>query len=82
MNIKTQQAINDIYELLQDELQYMIKKIKKQPVTTKNNYGNYYSQIIKLKEITNLNYKIIALLLYKAGGNKNGINDAMRIINQ
>ena len=82
MNIKTQQAINDIYELLQDELQYMIKKIKKQPATTKNNYGNYYSQIIKLKEITNLNYKIIALLLYKAGGNKTGIQDAMRIINQ
>ena len=82
MNIKTQQTINDIYELLQDELQYMIKKIKKQPVTTKNNYGNYYSQIIKLKEITNLNYKIIALLLYKAGGNKTGIQDAMRVINQ
>ena len=82
MNIKTQNAINDIYDLLQDELIYIVKKINKMPAVTRNNYGNYYSQIIKLKEITNLNYKIIALLLYKAGGNKTGINDAMRIINQ
>ena len=81
MNIKTQNAINDIYDLLQDDLRSIINKINEMPAVTRNNYGNYYSQIIKLKEITNLNYKIIALLLYKAGGNKNGINDAMKVIN-
>ena len=74
--------IDKYYSILQDELQYIVKKIKKQPVTTKNNYGNYYSQIINLHEITNLNYKIISELLIKAGGNINGINDAMRVINQ
>ena len=70
------------YNVLQDELKYIVKKIKKQPITTRNNYGNYYSEIINLHEITSLNYKIIAELLIRAGGNKTGINDAMRIINQ
>ena len=70
------------YNVLQNELQYIVKKIKKQPATTKNNYGNYYSQIINLHEITAINYKIIAELLIRAGGNINGINDAMRVINQ
>ena len=74
--------VEKYYSLLKDELQYIVKRIKKQPVTTRNNYGNYYSQIIELKNITNLNYKIIAELLIRAGGNINGINDAMRIINQ
>ena len=82
MNIKTQNAINDIYDILQPELKYIIDKINSRPAITKNNYGDYMHWIINLKEDTKLNYKIIALLLYKAGGNKTGINDAMRVINQ
>tara|TARA_Y100000310_G_C20530184_1_gene738032 strand:- start:770 stop:1003 length:234 start_codon:yes stop_codon:yes gene_type:complete len=74
--------IDEYSNILQDELKYIVKKIKKQPITTRNNYGNYYSEIINLHEITSLNYKIIAELLIRAGGNKTGINDAMRIINQ
>ena len=70
------------YSLLKDELIYIVKRIKKQPATTRHNYANYYTQIINLHEITAMNYKIIAELLIKAGGNINGINDAMRIINQ
>jgi len=75
------ETINKLYNLLQDELEYIIKRIKKRPKVTKNNYGDYMNQIIKLNEITNINYKIIAELLKMAGGNINGINDAMRIIN-
>ena len=74
--------IDKLYNLLKDELEYIVKRIKKQPVTTRNNYGNYYRQIIELHNITNLNYNIIAKLLIRSGGNKNGINDAIRIINQ
>ena len=74
-------TVNKLYNLLQDELGYIIKRIKKRPQVTKNNYGDYMNQIIKLHEITNLNYNIIAALLKMAGGNINGINDAMRVIN-
>tara|TARA_R100001594_G_C3986018_1_gene251272 strand:+ start:704 stop:931 length:228 start_codon:yes stop_codon:yes gene_type:complete len=74
--------LDKLYNLLKDELEYIVKRIKKQPVTTRNNYGNYYAQIIELHNITNLNYNIISSLLIRAGGNKNGINDAMSIINQ
>lgn len=80
MNIESK--INYLYELLQDELNYIIKRIKKRPQTTKNNYGDYLNQLIELKNITNLNYKILAILLIRAGGNRNGINSAMQIINQ
>ena len=74
-------TVNKLYNLLQDELEYIIKRIKKRPQVTKNNYGDYMNQIIQLHKITNLNYKIIAALLKMAGGNINGINDAMRVIN-
>ena len=70
-----------LYNLLQDELEYKIKRIKKRPQVTKNNYGDYMTQIIELHKITSLNYKVIAELLKLAGGNINGINDAMRVIN-
>ena len=74
-------TVNKLYNLLQDELEYIIKRIKKRPQVTKNNYGDYMNQIIELHKITRLNYKVIAELLKLAGGNINGINDAMRVIN-
>ena len=74
--------IEKLYDLLKDELEYIIKRIKKRPQVTKNNYGDYMNEIIQLKNITNLNYGIISKLLIRAGGNVSGINDAMRIINQ
>ena len=74
-------TVNKLYNLLQDELEYIIKRIKKRPQVTKNNYGDYMGQIVELHKITSLNYKVIAELLKLAGGNINGINDAMRVIN-
>ena len=70
-----------LYNLLSDELEYIVKRIKKRPQTTRNSYGDYLSQIIELHKITSLNHKLIADLLKMAGGNSNGINDAMKIIN-
>ena len=75
-------TLNKLYDILKDELEYIVKRIKKRPKTTQNNYGDYLNQITELHQITNLNYKLLANLLIKAGGNINGINDAMRIINQ
>ena len=74
-------TVNKLYNLLQDELEYIIKRIKKRPQVTKNNYGDYMVQIVELHKITSLKYKVIAELLKLAGGNINGINDAMRVIN-
>ena len=71
-----------LYNILKDEIDYIIKRIKKRPQTTKNNYGDYMNQIIELNKITNLNYKIISEILILGGGNVNGINSAMMIINQ
>ena len=82
MKDKTKNAIDKLYTSLEPEFKYIIDKIKSRPQITRNNYSEYYSQIINLREITKLNYKIIAILLHKAGGSKAGINDAMKIINQ
>ena len=71
-----------LYNILKDEIDYIIKRIKKRPQTTKNNYGDYMNQIVELNKITNLNYKIISEILILGGGNVNGINSAMMIINQ
>ena len=30
-----------LYNILKDEIDYIIKRIKKRPQTTKNNYGDY-----------------------------------------
>ena len=71
-----------LYNILKDEIDYIIKRIKKRPQTTKNNYGDYMNQIIELNKITNLNYKIISEILILGGGIVKGINSAMMIINQ
>ena len=61
-------------------LEDQIKKINNKISTTKNNYGDYMQLITFLLD-GKIN-KINAMqLLIKAGGNVNGINDAMRIIN-
>lgn len=73
--------INQLYELLKDELEYIVKRIKKRPQTTKNNYGDYLNQLTELHNITNLKYEILAKLLILSGGNAKGINSAMQIIN-
>ena len=61
-------------------LENQVKKIKNKISTTKNNYGDYM-QLISFLLDGKINKNNSVLLLIKAGGNINGINDAMRIIN-
>ena len=58
-----------------------IKKINNKISTTKNNYGDYMQLITFLLDgkISKTN---AMQLLIKSGGDINGINDAMRVINQ
>ena len=62
-------------------LEDQIIKIDNKISTTKNNYGDYMQLITFLLDgkISKTN---AMQLLIKSGGNINGINDAMRVINQ
>ena len=82
--------IDNYYNLIIDDvkniplgnyLENKIIKINNKISTTKNNYGDYMQLITFLLE-GKINKINTMQLLIKAGGNVNGINDAMRIINQ
>ena len=82
--------IDNYYNLIIDDvknitlgnyLENKIIKINNKISTTKNNYGDYMQLITFLLE-GKINKINTMQLLIKAGGNVNGINDTMRIINQ
>ena len=82
--------IDNYYNLIIDEknnitlgnyLENKIININNKISTTKNNYGDYINLITFLLD-GKINKTNIVLLLIKSGGNINGINDAMRVINQ
>ena len=58
-----------------------VKKINNKISTTKNNYGDYLNLITFLLD-GKISKNHAMQLLIKSGGNINGINDAMRVINQ
>ena len=62
-------------------LENQIKKIDNKISTTKNNYGDYM-QLLSFLLDGKISKNNAIQLLIKSGGNINGINDAMRIINQ
>ena len=62
-------------------LENQIKKINNKISTTKNNYGDYM-QLLSFLLDGKISKNNAIQLLIKSGGNINGINDAMRIINQ
>ena len=61
-------------------LENQVKKINDKISTTKNNYGDYLNLLTFLID-GKINKVHSMQLLIKAGGDINGINDAMRIIN-
>ena len=61
-------------------LELKILQIKNKIKTTQNNYGDYIPLITFLLD-GKINKTNAMQLLIKAGGNINGINDAMRVIN-
>ena len=87
---KQKWIIDKYYNLIIDDknnitlgnyLENKIIKINNKISTTKNNYGDYMQLITFLLDCK-INKNNTMQLLIKAGGNINGINDAMRIINQ
>ena len=62
-------------------LENQVKKINNKISTTKNNYGDYM-QLLSFLLDGKISKNNAIQLLIKSGGNINGINDAMRIINQ
>ena len=87
---KQKWIIDKYYNLIIDDknnitlgnyLENKIIKINNKISTTKNNYGDYMQLITFLLD-GKININNTMQLLIKAGGNINGINDAMRIINQ
>ena len=69
---------NVLWNTIKDDLREMIKLIESKPKTTQDNYGSYLHLLTDLKSQIGLD--IAKTLLIKAGGNKNGINSACRII--
>ena len=69
---------NTLWNTIKDDLREMIKLIESKPKTTRDNYGSYLHLLTDLKSQIGLD--IARTLLIKAGGNKNGINSACRII--
>ena len=62
-------------------LENQIKKINNKISTTKNNYGDYMHLLSFLLD-GKISKNNAMQLLIKSGGDINGINDAMRVINQ
>ena len=73
--------IDDKKITLGNYLEDQVIKINNKISTTKNNYGDYMHLITFLLDGKISKNHVIQLLI-KSGGNINGINDAMRIINQ
>ena len=82
--------IDDYYNLIIDDdkkitlgnyLENKIININNKIKTTQNNYNEYMNLITFLLD-GKINKTDAMQLLIKCGGNINGINDAMRIINQ
>ena len=61
-------------------LELKILQLNNKIKTTQDNYGDYIPLITFLLD-GKINKTNAVLLLIKAGGNINGINDAMRVIN-
>jgi len=70
--------LKSIYSIIQTELKEMIEQAEKKPYTTQNNYGEYMKLLTTLKSQLGLDNS--SQLLAMAGGNKQGILDARKIL--
>jgi|TARA_R100000479_G_C6329772_1_gene181008 chromosome segregation and condensation protein ScpB len=79
MKTITDKYIKSLFNSISSELIELVKQAEKMPYTTKNNYGEYIKLLTMLKPQVGLNNA--AQLLVLAKGNKQGILDAKKIIN-
>ena len=67
-----------VWDIIKNDLKKVVLNVESKPKTTQDHYGDYLHVLTNLKSQIGLN--IARSLLIKAGGNKNGINSACRII--
>jgi len=75
----TNQYLKSLFNSIQTELIELVKQAEKMPYTTKNNYGQYLKLLTMLKPQVGLENAVQLLLMAK--GNKQGILDAKKLIN-
>ena len=79
MKTITDKYIKSLFNSISTELIELVKQAEKMPYTTQNNYGEYIKLLTMLKPQVGLNNAI--QLLVMANGNKQGLLDAKKIIN-
>ena len=75
----TNQYLKSLFNSIQTELIELVKQAEKMPYTTQNNYGEYLKLLTMLKPQVGLENAVQLLLMAK--GNKQGILDAKKLIN-
>ena len=79
MKTITDKYIKSLFNSIRSELIELVNQAEKMPYTTQNNYGEYLKLLTMLKPQTGLNNAVQLLIMAK--GNKQGILDAKKIIN-
>ena len=79
MKTITDKYIKSLFNSISTELIELVKQAEKMPYTTQNNYGEYIKLSTMLKPQVGLNNAIQLLVMAK--GNKQGLLDAKKIIN-
>lgn len=75
----TNKYIKSLFNSISTELIELVKQAEKMPYTTQNNYGEYLKLLTMLKPQIGLNNAVQLLIMAK--GNKQGLLDAKKIIN-
>ena len=71
--------LKSLFNSIGSELMELVENAESMPKTTQNNYGRYLSLLAMLKASTGLDNAVELLIM--AGGNKQGILDAKKILN-
>ena len=79
MKTITDKYIKSLFNSIRSELIELVKQAEKMPYTTQNNYGEYLKLLTMLKPQIGLDNAVQLLIMAK--GNKQGILDAKKIIN-
>ena len=79
MKTITDKYIKSLFNSIRSELIELVNQAEKMPYTTQNNYGEYLKLLTMLKPQIGLNNAVQLLIMAK--GNKQGLLDAKKIIN-
>ena len=70
--------LKSLFNSIRSDLIELVNNAENKPYTTQNNYGAYLSLLTSLKPQLGLDYAV--KLLVMAGGNKQGILDAKKLL--